>query len=60
MKILTGVITTLLTVTIITSAKAIIDVHVLKAENRNVKELLIETRSDIKIIKEDIKHLLER
>ncbi len=60
MKIITGVITTLIAVTIITSAKAIIDVNIIKVENKNVKELLIETRSDIKIIKEDIKHLLER
>ena len=33
------------------SAKAIIDVEVLKAENMNLKELVIEVRQDVKEIK---------
>ena len=33
------------------SAKAIIDVEVLKAENMNLKDLVIEVRQDVKEIK---------
>lgn len=37
------------------SAKAIIDVSVLKAENRNTKEHVLEIKADVKEIKRDLK-----
>ena len=51
---------TLFIAAIISSAKAIVDVQVLKAENINIKSMLNTAADDRKIIKADIKTLLAR
>lgn len=60
MKILITVFSTLFVAAIIASAKAIVDVEVLKAENMNIKEHLVDAKADRKIIKANIVKILEK
>jgi Na+/pantothenate symporter len=53
-KHVTAAIITLFVGAIIASAKSIIDVHVLKAENINVKETLLEIKKDVREIRNKI------
>lgn len=55
-KLLIPFITGLLLMALGSSAKAIIDVNVLKAENETIKVLLQEVRSDVKEI---YKHVIK-
>lgn len=60
MKMITTILVTLFTAAIIASAKSIIDVEVIKAENINIKQHLIDAKSDRSIIKKDIKDILKK
>lgn len=50
-KIIESIIAGMAIAAITASAKAIIDVQILKVENRNMKFLLLEVRQDVKMIR---------
>ena len=60
MKLLKTIFATLFCAAIVTSAKAIIDVEVLKNENKNVRQLLNEAKDERKEIRQDIKNVLDK
>ena len=49
-KTIVAILVPLFVAAIIASAKAIVDVQVLKAENKTDRALLLEVRSDVKYI----------
>ena len=59
-KILISIVATLCTAAIISSAKAIVDVQVLKAEHLSVKEMLHDAKEERNIISDDIKTILQK
>ena len=53
-RLIEAVIAGLTIAAITASAKSIIDVEVLKTENRNVKEIVIEIKEDVKMIRNSL------
>jgi len=58
MKLFGTIFAALFVAAILASAKAIVDVEVLKSENITNRQLLIEVKNEQKIIRKDIKSIL--
>lgn len=59
-KIVGAIFVTLFCASIIASAKAIVDVAVLKEKNKNNHALLLEAKSERILIRGDIKDILDK